>query len=67
MLCVRCLQEILLSSSASILGEAAENGFWDYSISAATLGVLDGVMGSYGDSPGAAVGSEEMGDAAAKK
>lgn len=64
---VRHLQEMLLSSSASILGEAAENGYWDSSISTATLDVLDGVIGSYGDSSGAAVGSMEMGDAAAKK
>ncbi len=60
-------QEMLLSSSASILGEAAEKGFWDSSISTATLGVLDGVIGSYGDSSGAVVGTDEIGDAAAKK
>lgn len=58
---------MVLSSSASILGEAADNGYWDSTISTATLQLLDGVIGSYGNSSGAVVGSEEMGDAASKK
>lgn len=60
-------QEALLSSSAYILDGAVEDGYWDSSISTPALQLLDGVIGAYGDSSGAVVSSDEMGDDAAKK
>lgn len=60
-------QEILLSSSAYILDSAVEDGYWDSTISTPTLQLLDGVIGAYGNSSGAVVSSEEMGDDAVQK
>lgn len=60
-------QEALLSSSALILDSAVQDGYWDSTISTPTLQLLDGVIGVYGDSSGAVVSSEGMGEDAAKK
>lgn len=61
------LQELLLSSSASVLDSAVEAGYWDATISTPSLQLLDGVIGAYGGSSDAVVGSEEMGYDAATK
>lgn len=55
----------LLGSSSSILDQALEDGYWDSTISAPTLQLLDGVIGAY--SSDSIVSSEEIGDDAAKK
>eukprot|EP00903_Cladosiphon_okamuranus_P012876 g12026.t1 len=56
-------QGILLGSSASILDQALEDGYWDEAMKVPTLQVLDGVIGTY--SSGSIVSSEEIGDDAA--
>ncbi|CAN0146388.1 unnamed protein product, partial [Pylaiella littoralis] len=58
-------QEVLLASSASILDEAIEDGYWDSTIMDPTLQLLDGVIGSYGSSFGDVVSSVKIGDGAA--
>lgn len=60
-------QEVLLASSASILDEAVEDGYWDSTISSPTLQLLDGVIRSYGSPVGDVINSEEIGDDAASK
>ncbi|CAM9419179.1 unnamed protein product [Pylaiella littoralis] len=60
-------QEVLLASSASILDEAVEDGYWDSSISGPTLQLLDGVIGlKRSSSSDDVVSSEKIGDDAAK-
>lgn len=66
-LIIRVLQAVLLASSASILDEAVEDGYWDSTISGPMLQLLDEVIGSYGSLFGDVVNSEEIGDGAAGK
>lgn len=60
-------QEALLASSVLILDSVVEDGYWDSTMSTPALGLLDGVIAGYGDSSGAVMGSDEMGEDAAKK
>lgn len=41
-----------MSTSATILGDATDDGYWDEGISDATLNLLDHIMGAYNSSGG---------------
>lgn len=60
-------QEALVTYSDNILSSVVEDGYWDASISAPALRVLDGVIDASGGSSGIVVSSDDMRDDVAEK